>query len=316
MLATEPVTFGSVFTGFGGADLGAIAAGLVPLYGLERDEICLKVARANDIPVRLGDAMMADPLSFPETDVDHFSPPCQPHTQGKRDDSSPLAMVASAIPKWIEARRPRGFSLEQVPGFVRSRYYADIFNTLESFGYSIATDVVNAADYGVPQNRRRLIILASRCRPVSIPRPLPSKVSWDEVTRDLWDALEPVDPITTQTKAFGPLSQWGDETFLIQRIGSPGNSTGRKPYRCFLGEQANTIRALGGDRHWRQCNVYRDGRLYSVPPRFYARLQTFPDSYGLDVEGVLNWQLGKGIGNAYPCQMARAMLSALKSAIV
>src|ERR1700729_1408832 len=71
--------------------------------------------------------------------------------------------------RYIAATRPRWVALEQVPGALPLwKSYAGV---LGAMGYATWCGVVDAADYGVPQNRRRAILIASQARPVSCPLP-------------------------------------------------------------------------------------------------------------------------------------------------
>jgi DNA (cytosine-5)-methyltransferase 1 len=70
--------------------------------------------------------------------------------------------------------RPEAFWMENVPGLAvggRHRYFLDLLETLRSLGYFIVWDVLNSADFGVPQSRRRLFIIGMRQRPFLFPQP-------------------------------------------------------------------------------------------------------------------------------------------------
>lgn len=264
-------------------------------------------------------AGVVSPRDFPKVDVLHASPPCQPYSMGRDPADSPRRRIAGVIPDWIRHVRPSGFSLEQVTKFRNSSYCRQILAVLEDCGYSIFHGVVDAYDYGLPQHRRRYLLLASRHGWIERPTPSLFRSGWVCATRDLWAELPEASPLKTQETAYGPLSEWwsiSSYPFLIQRIGAPRPSTG-SPYICLYDAASRTVKAMGGDRHWRQMNLYRDGRLFSPGLRFYARLQSFPDWFNFKpFDQCRRDRAAKGIGNAYPPDLAEMMFRILQRAIV
>jgi DNA (cytosine-5)-methyltransferase 1 len=81
----------------------------------------------------------------------------------------PLSLLAAEPMRWHADLRPEWIAMEQVPDVLPLwQQYARILRT---WGYSVWCGILNAADYGVPQTRRRAILIASRLRAVSAPQP-------------------------------------------------------------------------------------------------------------------------------------------------
>lgn len=185
-----------LFAGPGGWDEGAKPLGLKPV-GIEWDmAACQTATRAGHLRIR------ADVATYP---TEPFlgkvrgliaSPPCQAWSMaGKRkgeadrahcheladrmaagddstgwteweDERSPL--VCQPV-RWVRDLRPEWVALEEVPAVLGLwEHFARIFR---AWGYSTWVGVLNAADYGVPQTRQRVILMASRVRQVQPPEP-------------------------------------------------------------------------------------------------------------------------------------------------
>lgn len=142
------------------------------------------------------------------------SPPCQDFSvAGKRAgiDGDRGQLVAEVV-RWADALRPEWIACEQVPPVLP--IWQDYAATLRSWGYSTWCGILNAADYGVPQTRRRAILLASRVRPALPPEPTHAK----EPAPSLFgDALA---PWVSMAEALG----WGDGKVGFPRLDDLGTS--------------------------------------------------------------------------------------------
>lgn len=168
---------GTLFTGGGGADLGLQAAGVEVVYGIEYDPDIAAVAQANGLPVTVGDIMAVNPHDLPYLDVIHASPPCPNFSvakAGATETPHDLAL-ARKVADIVLLTSPVFFTLENVPAYRDSQSFQHIVTRLARRGYMLAWSIVNAADYGVPQTRRRLWLRASR---VGLLPPLPAPEPW------------------------------------------------------------------------------------------------------------------------------------------
>lgn len=156
--------FGSTHTGGGGADLGAIAAGLAPVAGVEYDAAIAEVGRRNiGDHIQVARAEDVDYGAWPTLFWLHSSPSCKTASQANNDGGEGPADLSSAaaIVRAIETIRPRRFSLENVWQYRTYQSFANILAALHTQGYAVNFWHLNSADYGVPQTRKRLILVAS-----------------------------------------------------------------------------------------------------------------------------------------------------------
>lgn len=158
-----------LFAGPGGADLGMRSFGLDPL-GIEWDDAACATRQAADLQTVQADVADLDPLEFPPVDGLWASPPCQDFsTAGKRAGlNGERGMLIHEVMRWAEDLGPDWIACEQVPPALP---VWDLFaQELRTLGYRTWCGILNAAAFGVPQTRRRAILMASR-RPFDLPEP-------------------------------------------------------------------------------------------------------------------------------------------------
>lgn len=185
-------TIATLFGGFGGVDIGAMAAGLEPAWSIEYDAAVADVARTNlRHRVHVADLMDCDPTDFEAVDVLHASPPC-PNFSVANANSSETALdlaLAHKVAEFVTVLQPRIFTLENVWAYRHSRSWATIEDALHGAGYWLHVDHVNCADYGVPQTRRRMIVRAIRGGFVPYLPEAQPWIGWYAAVKDLLDTL-------------------------------------------------------------------------------------------------------------------------------
>jgi DNA (cytosine-5)-methyltransferase 1 len=158
-------TAATIFSGGGGADIGLTQAGLDVQWGLEYEGDIASVARGNGLPIRTGD--VTDAKAPSTVDVLHASPPCPNFSVAKTGgaETDEDVSLARATVRFIKETACSVFTLENVWGYRKSQSWKLIRECLQRSGYDWNAWKLNAADYGVPQTRKRMIVAARKGGP-------------------------------------------------------------------------------------------------------------------------------------------------------
>jgi len=171
-----------LFCGCGGSSLGFKLA--AQELGLHSEIIGIDIDRDACITFqknRVGQAIRADvrylPLRLQEGlfDVIIGCPPCQGFTRMRRrsDPNDPRNGLIETFAELVKSILPDYLIFENVPQVQNSQYYRRLVEHLKECSYEFDSKVIDAADYGVPQRRKRLVLIASRRGKTSIPKPVP-----------------------------------------------------------------------------------------------------------------------------------------------
>jgi DNA (cytosine-5)-methyltransferase 1 len=160
-------TAATLFSGGGGADIGLDEAGLNVKWGLEHDEEIAQVARDNGLNIHTADVTEVDPSWYERVDVLHASPPCPNFSVAKTggEETDEDVSLAEATVRFADEIEPELFTLENVWGYRKSRSWKLIREHLQRNGYDWNAWKINAANYGVPQTRKRMIVAARKGGP-------------------------------------------------------------------------------------------------------------------------------------------------------
>lgn len=156
-------TTASLFTGGGGFEVGALVAGHKPVWGVEIRADIAAVAEANipGLRVIVSDVAAVDYSTLERPDHLHASPSCKnASTASDGEEAFEDMSSAQAIRACILAQRPVVVSLENVWQYRNFDSFKLILKTLSECGYCVKYWHLNSADYGVPQTRKRLILIA------------------------------------------------------------------------------------------------------------------------------------------------------------
>lgn len=162
-------TFIDLFAGIGGFRLAMQANGGECVFSSEWDSAAKQTYYENYGEVPFGDITKIEPSSIPNFTVLTGGFPCQPFSSiGKREGfrHKTQGTLFFYIAKIIEQKRPTAFLLENVPGLLThdgGKTFETIIDTLKNeLGYTVYSKVLNSADFGVPQIRKRLYFVGFR----------------------------------------------------------------------------------------------------------------------------------------------------------
>ena len=170
--SSQRYSFGDCYCGAGGMTRGAVQAGLCVKWGVDMDENVSKTWELN-FPFATMFHLPADVFAMLkeldlQIDILHLSPPCQPYSPahtvvGKDDDRNTASLFA--VTMLLKRTRPRVVTVENTFGLERRHflYMNALVNLFTCVGveYSIRWKIVNLKDFGGPQSRKRLIVIAS-----------------------------------------------------------------------------------------------------------------------------------------------------------
>ena len=163
-----------LFCGAGGLSLGLIESGLTPIHSVDHFD-----AAVNTYTVNIGDHAVCDEISettsLPTANVIVGGPPCQGFSSaGKRASGDTRNSLVGVFANLIASHRPDAFVFENVEGFLTTeggRRVVDLLDPLIEAGYYIHLRKVNAANFGVPQHRKRVVAIGGLGWEPSFPTP-------------------------------------------------------------------------------------------------------------------------------------------------
>ncbi len=169
-----------LFAGCGGMTAGFVQNGYESLLAVEWDQAAAATFAANfGDHIFCGDISDLDESLIPEVDVVIGGPPFQGFSNlGNRNASDPRNKLWQQYVRVVLAAKPKVFVIENVDRFLTSGEYellVDMVTDGPLKGYELRAGVLNAADFGVPQRRRRTIIIGSRVGAIELPTPTHAK---------------------------------------------------------------------------------------------------------------------------------------------
>jgi DNA (cytosine-5)-methyltransferase 1 len=329
-----------LFAGAGGMTLGFVEAGFDPVFAVEIDPSAAKTYEAN-FGCHVYKGPIEDVEYFPPAQVIVGGPPCQGFSPLGRDrDADSRATMNELWREYLRAVRqvrPLMFVVENVPEFLKSAQFRVFEETCRDdellSQYEIESRVLNAADFGVPQRRRRGFVIGSRI----------GKPSWPEVSNG--QEAKPPRPYTSVREAIGDLPLVPDGINLhigrnptaksiarYEAVPEGGNRFDLAANRpdllpnCWKNKKSGTTDVFG--RLWWDRPAFtirteffkpEKGRYLHpqadrpITHREAARLQTFPDGFVFEGSKI---EVAKQIGNAVPARLAAAIAREIRASLV
>ncbi len=298
----KDITAVSLFSGAGGMDLGIMQAGIKIIWAVDNDPDCVQTYKEN-----IGDHIVCSDISnissadIPKADIVIGGFPCQGFSVANRfrssDDSrnklyiEMLRVIRDVKPKWFIAENVKGIlSLEN------GKVFETILADFKEAGYRVRYELVNMADHGVPQLRKRVVILGTRLD-------LSSKM-------DLYHPSADHDKFGTNGKNKWISIQTALDSLKNYKNSFPNNmgSKYKVEFRNFTGHrQTNkdlpspTILARGNGKGG-VCAIPHPNGDRRLTVRESALIQTFPINF--EFFGSIN-SMYRQIGNAVPVLYAK-----------
>ena len=324
----------SLFSGCGGLDLGFERAGFDIPVANEYDPTIWATFIANHPRTKLiqGDIRDISDKDFPnEIDGIIGGPPCQSWSEagslrGINDARGKLFYEYIRI---LKSKQPKFFLAENVSGMLSNRHLEAVKNIIKTFrecGYDVSINLVNAKDYGVAQERKRVFYIGFR-KDLDIKFEFPqgsTKSNSKKLTlRDIiWDLQFSAVPAGNRnyhnpnavnnneyfTGAYSPIfmsrnrvKSWDEQAFTVQASGRQCQLHPQAPKMKFI--EQNRREFVKGQEH-----LYRRMTIREI-----ARIQGFPD----DFKFIYNYtnDAYKMIGNAVPVNLAYEIAVAIKNAL-
>lgn len=328
------------FCGAGGLTKGLQMAGIKVIAGIDVDNKCRETYEKNNSPAKFICAnietlqpydlfsLVPSLLKNPSEVLFASCAPCQSYSQQRKSKSRRLdATVLGDFGRLVEQCLPGQVIIENVPGIAKVKGFSifkRFLKTLELSGYSYIWDVINAKHYGVPQNRRRLVLIAIKDMQASMPPETHGKNLQEYLT--VRKALKRFPRIKTGEchKTIANHCAAKISQLNLERLkNTPSNGGDRRswPKRLVLECHKNGYKGhtdVYGRMHWDmpspaltgKCNSISNGRYghpvqnRAISLREAAALQTFPDNYIFYGSKVC---VALQIGNAVPVLLGKVL---------
>ena len=325
----KTLTYIDLFCGAGGFSLGFDKAGFRNVFSVDIEKEFCKTYKKNfpthtlvtqDI-TKLSDEEIKSLAIGNDVDVIIGGPPCQGFSIagniGRKFVDDPRNKLFKEFVRVVDIVKPKYFIMENVARLYthnNNQTRQEIIKDFEALGYKVKCEVLNSADYGVPQVRKRVIFIGTRS---SVEIQFPAK-SHEQIHKSVKEALQSLPKLNSgeesnilNHKAMNHTEQMLQKMSFVQDGGTrehipkdlrPKSGDARKYIRYDSTKPSITIT---GDM--RKVFHYSQNRALSV--RELARLQSFPDSFEFKGNSISQQQQ---VGNAVPPLMAEALANSIK----
>ena len=321
----------SLFAGCGGLDLGFERAGFNVIWANECDSSIFETYRKNHPNTMLNttDVRLLKDQDIPSCDGIIGGPPCQAWSEGGKQlgFEDPRGQLFLEYVRIVKLKRPKFFVIENVQGILEDKHklsLAFIIRSLQSIGYSIKYQLLNAADYRIPQDRFRVFFVGIR-NDLQNTFTFPTAVTDKKITlkEAIGDIIESPRFFNEETiteehptrknhdvytgsydakyMARNRVRSWNEQSFTIQAQARNEPQHPQAPKMTYISSDKR-IFAKGYELLYRRLSV-----------RECARIQTFPDSFVFNYTDIKNGY--KMVGNAVPPRLAYAIAIQIRNAL-
>lgn len=288
----------SMFAGIGGIDLGFEQAGYKIVWANEIDKYACRTYRLNfgDDFLIEDDIQNVKTETIPDFDVLVAGFPCQAFSsvglqKGFEDPRGNLFFETARV---IAAKKPQVVFFENVANLIKhdeGKTFLTIFNTMAELGYSVRYKVMNASDYGIPQQRNRIYIVAfldeNKCQKFKFPKERELKCD----AFSYFDRERQLDSYYMDGhKMWSEMIAFMTDRHRIYRFTDWGISKGRDGI-------CPTLLAAMGSPYERIPFFWDDFSIRKITQREAARLQGFPETFEFPIQKTPK-QVYKQIGNS------------------
>jgi DNA (cytosine-5)-methyltransferase 1 len=296
----------SLFSGAGGLDLGFKQAGFKTIWANEFDKNVCPTYKKNfkDVHLDTRSITKVEKSDLPKDITGVIGgPPCQSWSAAgaQRGINDPRGKLFYEYLRIIRIVHPKFFVAENVSGIIQKKNkdtFNNIVSQLEDLGYNVRWALLNAANYGVPQDRKRVFIVGYSWElkmNYEFPSPLEKKITLREAIGDLEKSKRQVKNHESIKGSYSPLflsrnrvRGWDQQSFTIL-------ATDRHiPFHPSCPKMVN----VGKDK----MELCKGAKYKRLTVRECARIQTFPDSYDFLYKNIRTGY--KMVGNAVPVNLA------------
>ncbi len=347
LIPTLPIVEGiDLFCGAGGLSCGLSAEGVRVVAGIDVDSACKYPYEANHTDANF---LLRDITTVTGQELNAlWSPgalrllagcaPCQPFSSYANTATVDKAKwrLLQEFARLVDECQPDLVTMENVPRLQEAAPFKTFLRALRRGGYKTAYGVMNSAHFGVAQQRKRLVLVASRLGPVSMPEPThadPEK--WVTVRQAIGHLVKLTDGQASNKDPLHAASKLSELNRQRIRASKPGGTWRDWPIdlvaECHKRESGKHSAGVYGRMEWDKpaptmttlCNGYGNGRFghpeqhRAITLREAAIFQSFPEDYRFVPEGgaMSVKSVARLIGNAVPPKLGEAVALALLASL-
>lgn len=260
--------------------------------------------------------------------------PCQPfstYSQGHRIEDDQRWMLLRQFARLAEELLPDVVTMENVPKIEEHEVFTDFVNALRKLNYHVSYSVVDCRVYGIPQHRKRLVLLASQYGEITLQPPTHSEDNFRTVRQTIGTLEKISSGEVSQQDPLHRASLLSEKNLQRIRASKPGGTwrdwDRKLRTKCHRKKSGKTYPSVYGRMSWdepaptmtTQCYGFGNGRFghpeqdRAISLREAALIQTFPNNYAFAPKGqkIGFKTTGRLIGNAVPVQLARIIAKSI-----